>query len=90
MGCLVYCLFCISWLRSSLLAPLSITAHGRRDRRMDRTACEKVQKMITERQDQGNRIPAEFELLLEKIVPIETAAQLLMIAILLLMVVKPF
>lgn len=44
---------------------------------------------ISESQDQGNEIPAEFGLLIKRIAPIEMAAQLLMIAILLLMVVKP-
>ncbi len=51
---------------------------------------KKVIKIVSESQDQGNEIPAEFGLLMKKIVPIETAAQLLMIAILVLMVVKPF
>lgn len=49
----------------------------------------KIKKSISE--NQGNEIPAEFGLLIKKkIVPIETAAQLLMIAILVLMVMKPF
>lgn len=47
-------------------------------------------KILSESQEQGNDIPAEFGQLIKKIVPIETAAQLLMIAILVLMVVKPF
>ncbi|AZU62473.1 DUF2269 family protein [Neobacillus mesonae] len=51
---------------------------------------KKIIKIVSESQDQGNEIPAEFGLLMKKIVPIETAAQLLMIAILVLMVVKPF
>ncbi|MEC0256805.1 DUF2269 family protein [Paenibacillus lautus] len=51
---------------------------------------KKVIKIISESQDQGNEIPAEFGLLIKKITPVETAAQLLMIAILVLMVVKPF
>ncbi len=51
---------------------------------------KKVIKIVSESQDQGNEIPAEFGLLMKKIVPIETAAQLLMITILVLMVVKPF
>ncbi|EHB66648.1 MULTISPECIES: DUF2269 family protein [Paenibacillus] len=50
----------------------------------------KIEKSISENYDQGNEIPAEFGLLIKKIVPIETAAQLLMIAILVLMVMKPF
>ncbi|MEK5391439.1 DUF2269 family protein [Margalitia sp. FSL K6-0131] len=51
---------------------------------------KKIIKIVSESQDQGNEIPAEFGLLMKKLVPIETAAQLLMIAILVLMVVKPF
>ncbi|MBS4191812.1 DUF2269 family protein [Bacillus sp. FJAT-49705] len=51
---------------------------------------KKIIQIVSESQDQGNEIPAEFGLLMKKIVPIETAAQLLMIAILVLMVVKPF
>ncbi len=51
---------------------------------------KKIIKIVSESQDQGNEISAEFGLLMKKIVPIETAAQLLMIAILVLMVVKPF
>lgn len=51
----------------------------------------KIEKSISENYDQGNEIPAEFGLLIKKkLVPIETAAQLLMIAILVLMVMKPF
>ncbi|GAA4850320.1 hypothetical protein GCM10023310_31070 [Paenibacillus vulneris] len=51
---------------------------------------KKIIKLISESQYQGNEIPAEFGQLIRKIVPIETAAQLLMIVILVLMVVKPF
>ncbi|WP_435920844.1 DUF2269 family protein [Paenibacillus sp. DYY-L-2] len=51
---------------------------------------KKIIKIIPEIQDQGSGIPTEFGQLIKKITPIETAAQLLMIAILLLMVVKPF
>ncbi|RIX46547.1 DUF2269 family protein [Paenibacillus nanensis] len=51
---------------------------------------KKIEKLLSEAQDQGNEIPAEFGLLIKKIVPVETAAQLLMIGILVLMVVKPF
>nr|WP_255723499.1 DUF2269 family protein [Sporosarcina sp. ACRSL] len=51
---------------------------------------KKIIKIVSESQDQGNEIPAELVLLMKRIVPIETAAQLLMITILVLMVVKPF
>jgi len=51
---------------------------------------KKIIKMIAESQSQGKEIPAEFGLLIKKVTPFETAAQLLMIAILVLVVVKPF
>jgi uncharacterized membrane protein len=51
---------------------------------------KKIVTIVFESQDQNNEIPSEFGMLMKKIVLIETAAQLLMIAILVLMVVKPF
>ncbi|NIK71887.1 DUF2269 family protein [Paenibacillus sp. BK720] len=51
---------------------------------------KKIVKIIAENQNQDDKIPTEFALLIKKLIPIETAAQLLMIAILSLMVVKPF
>lgn len=51
---------------------------------------KKIIKVLSESQDKGREIPTEFGLVLKKIIPVETAAQLLMIAILLLMVIKPF
>ncbi|MNJ39605.1 hypothetical protein D3C77_344830 [compost metagenome] len=50
----------------------------------------RMKKIISESQDYSNEIPAEFGLMIKKIIPIETAAQMLMIAILVLMVIKPF
>lgn len=75
------------WLNVSILLSLLIVVmiDGWIEPRM-----KKIIKIISESQDQSNEIPAEFGLLIKKIVPIETAAQLLMIAILVLMVVKPF
>lgn len=75
------------WLNVSFLLSLLIVVmiDGFIEPRM-----KKIIKIVSESQDQGNEIPAEFGLLMKKIVPIETAAQLLMIAILVLMVVKPF
>lgn len=75
------------WLNVSILLSLLMVVmiDGWMEPRM-----KKIIKIISESQDQGNEIPAEFGLLIKKIVPIETAAQLLMIAILVLMVVKPF
>lgn len=74
------------WLNVSILLSLLMVVmiDGWIEPRM-----KKIIKIISESQDQGNEIPAEFGLLIKKIVPIETAAQLLMIAILVLMVVKP-
>lgn len=77
------------WLNVSILLALLIVViiDGRIEPRM-----RKILKLISESQDQGqgNEIPAELGLVIKKIVPIETAAQLLMIAVLVLMVVKPF
>lgn len=75
------------WLNVSILLSLLmiVLIDGWIEPRM-----KKIVKIISENQVQGNEIPAEFELLIKKIVPIETAAQLLMIATLVLMVVKPF
>lgn len=75
------------WLNVSILLSLLMVVmiDGWIEPRM-----KKIIKIISENQDQGNEIPAEFGLLIKKIVPIETAAQLLIIAILVLMVVKPF
>ncbi|WP_019640659.1 DUF2269 family protein [Paenibacillus fonticola] len=50
----------------------------------------RMKKIISDSQDQSNEIPAEFGLMIKKIIPIEKAAQMLMIAILVLMVIKPF
>ncbi|MGY4759456.1 DUF2269 family protein [Paenibacillus caseinilyticus] len=75
------------WLNVSILLSLLLVVmiDGLIEPRM-----KKIIKIISESQDQGNEIPTEFGLLIKKIIPMETAAQLLMIAILVLMVVKPF
>lgn len=75
------------WLNVSILLSLLmiVMIDGWIEPRM-----KKIIKILSESQEQGNDIPAEFGQLIKKIVPIETAAQLLMIAILVLMVVKPF
>lgn len=75
------------WLNVSILLSLLMVVmiDGLIEPRM-----KKIIKIISESQDQDNEIPTEFGLLIKKIVPIETTAQLLMIAILALMVVKPF
>ncbi|WP_407944634.1 DUF2269 family protein [Paenibacillus swuensis] len=75
------------WLNVSILLSLLLVVliDGWIEPRMT-----KIIKIISESEDRGNEIPAEFELLTKKILPIETATQLLMIVILMLMVVKPF
>ena len=75
------------WLNVSILLSLLtvVMIDGLIEPRM-----KKIIKIISESQDQGNEILVELGLLMKKIVPIETAAQLLMIARLVLMVVKPF
>lgn len=75
------------WLNVSILLSLLMVVmiDGWIEPRM-----KKIIKILSESQEQGNDIPAEFGRLIKKIVPVETAAQLLMIAILVLMVVKPF
>ncbi|MFF2755854.1 DUF2269 family protein [Psychrobacillus sp. NPDC058041] len=75
------------WLNVSILLSLLMVVmiDGLIEPRM-----KKIIKIVSESQEQDNEIPADFGLLMKKIVPIETAAQLLMIAILVLMVVKPF
>lgn len=75
------------WLNVSILLSLllAVVIDGLIEPRM-----KKIIRLISESEDHGNVIPAEFGRLIKKIVPIEMAAQLLMIAILVLMVVKPF
>lgn len=75
------------WLNVSILLSLLMVViiDGWIEPRM-----KKIIKIISESQDQGLEIPTEFGLVLKKVIPIETASQLLMIAILLLMIIKPF
>ncbi|MEH7237663.1 DUF2269 family protein [Bacillus sp. JJ1562] len=75
------------WLNVSILLSLLMVVmiDGLIEPRM-----KKIKTIVSEGQEQDNEIPTEIGLLMKKIVPIETAAQLLMIAILVLMVVKPF
>lgn len=75
------------WLIVSILLSLLMVViiDGLMEPRM-----KKIKKIVSESQDQGNEIPTEFVLLMKKIVPFETTSQLLMIAILVLMIVKPF
>jgi len=49
---------------------------------------KKVTKLVAA--SRGDDVPAEFSHALKKIAPLESAAQLLMIAVIVLMVIKPF
>jgi len=51
---------------------------------------KKIMQIASISQGKGDEVPAELGRLMKKIVPIETASQLLMIAITVLMVLKPF
>ncbi|WP_201005720.1 DUF2269 family protein [Paenibacillus glycanilyticus] len=75
------------WLNTAILLSLSmiVMIDGWIEPRM-----RKIFKLTAESQDHSKEIPAEFRLGIKKIVPIEIAAQLLMVVILVLMVVKPF
>ncbi|GMK44662.1 DUF2269 family protein [Paenibacillus glycanilyticus] len=75
------------WLNTAILLSLSmiVMIDGWIEPRM-----KKIFKLTAESQDHSKEIPAEFRLGIKKIVPIEIAAQLLMVVILVLMVVKPF
>lgn len=74
------------WLNISILLSLIMVViiDGWLEPRM-----KKLKKILSENPDKDEEIPADFSLQLQKIVPLETAAQLLMIAILVLMVIKP-
>lgn len=51
---------------------------------------KKIMQNLSESQDQGDEVPDEFARAMKKIAPLESMTQLLMIAITVLMVVKPF
>ncbi|WP_309244742.1 DUF2269 family protein [Cohnella silvisoli] len=51
---------------------------------------KKIMQIVSISQGKGDEVPAELARLMKKIVPIEMASQLLMIAITVLMVLKPF
>ncbi|KQL45051.1 hypothetical protein AN963_27460 [Brevibacillus choshinensis] len=51
---------------------------------------KKIMQIASISQGKGDEVPAELGRLMKKIAPIETASQLLMIAITVLMVLKPF
>lgn len=75
------------WLNISILLSLLMVAtiEGLIGPRM-----KKIMEMVSISQSKGDEVPSELGRLMKKIVPIETASQLLMIAITVLMILKPF
>lgn len=75
------------WLNLSILLSLLMVAtiEGFIGPRM-----KKIMEIVSISQSKGDELPAELNQLMKKIIPIETASQLLMIAIAVLMVLKPF
>jgi uncharacterized membrane protein len=75
------------WLNISILLSLLLVAtiEGLIGPRM-----KKIMEIVSISQSKGDEVPSELGRLMKKIVPIETASQLLMIAITVLMILKPF
>ncbi|MCF6410275.1 DUF2269 family protein [Pseudalkalibacillus salsuginis] len=75
------------WLNISILLSLLMVAtiEGLIEPRM-----KKIMEIVSISQSKGDEVPSELGRLMKKIVPIETASQLLMIAITILMILKPF
>ncbi|WP_036720147.1 DUF2269 family protein [Paenibacillus harenae] len=75
------------WLNISILLSLLLVAtiEGLIGPRM-----KKIMEIVSLSQSKGDEVPAELGRSMKRIVPIETASQLLMIAITVLMVLKPF
>ncbi|WP_018759575.1 DUF2269 family protein [Paenibacillus terrigena] len=75
------------WLNISILLSLLMVAtiEGLIGPRM-----KKIMEIVSISQSKGDELPSELGRLMKKIVPIETASQLLMIAITVLMILKPF
>jgi uncharacterized membrane protein len=75
------------WLNISILLSLLMVAtiEGLIGPRM-----KKIMEFVSISQSKGDEVPSELGRLMKKIVPIETASQLLMIAITVLMILKPF
>lgn len=75
------------WLNISILLSLLMVAtiEGLIGPRM-----KKIMEIVSISQSKGDEVPSELGRLMKKIVPIETASQLLMIAITVLMILKPF
>ncbi|TNJ63322.1 DUF2269 family protein [Paenibacillus hemerocallicola] len=75
------------WLNISILLSLLMVAtiEGLIGPRM-----KKIMEIVSISQSKGDEVPSELGRLMKKIVPIETASQLLMITITVLMILKPF
>ncbi|MFC5649559.1 DUF2269 family protein [Paenibacillus solisilvae] len=75
------------WLNISILLSLlmAATIEGLIGPRM-----KKIMEIVSISQSKGDEVPSELGRLMKKIVTIETASQLLMIAITVLMILKPF
>jgi uncharacterized membrane protein len=75
------------WLNISILLSLLMVAtiEGLIGPRM-----KKIMEIVSISQSKGDEVPSELRQLMKKIVPIETVSQLLMIAISVLMILKPF
>ncbi|NOU97408.1 DUF2269 family protein [Paenibacillus sp. LMG 31456] len=75
------------WLNISILLSLLMVAtiEGLIGPRM-----KKIMEIVSISQSKGDEVPSELGRLMKKIVPIETASQLFMIAITVLMILKPF
>jgi uncharacterized membrane protein len=75
------------WLNISILLSLLMVAtiEGLIGPRM-----KKIMEIVSISQCKGDEVSSELGRLMKKIVPIETASQLLMIAITVLMILKPF
>lgn len=75
------------WLNISILLSLLMVAtiEGLIGPRM-----KKIMEIVSLSQSKGDEVPSELGRLMKKIVPIETTSQLLMIAITVLMILKPF
>ncbi|MGG1516371.1 DUF2269 family protein [Paenibacillus oryzisoli] len=75
------------WLNISILLALLMiaTLEGLIGPRM-----KKMMALVSISQSKGDEVPSELGRLMKKLVPIETASQLLVIAIAVLMVLKPF
>lgn len=75
------------WLNISILLSLLMVAtiEGLIGPRM-----KKIMEIVSISQSKGDEVPSELGRLMKRIVPIEMASQLLMIAITVLMILKPF